>query len=65
MRRSLRTTYEWVPPHDYRVREMWLLDDAASLGQVAPDSDRAMRGSTRRMREPRVGLRGNQVANER
>ncbi len=34
-------TYEWVPPSDYRVAEVRLLHDAGTVGDVAPDADRA------------------------
>jgi adenine-specific DNA-methyltransferase len=33
-------SYEWVPTHDYRVREVRLLHDAATVGEIAPDADR-------------------------
>jgi adenine-specific DNA-methyltransferase len=34
-------SYEWVPPSDYRVAEVRLLRDRGTVGQVAPDRDRA------------------------
>lgn len=30
-------TYEWLPPSDYRVAEVRLLDDAAPVGEVSED----------------------------
>ena len=27
-------SYEWVPPSDYRVAEVWLLHDVATVGKV-------------------------------
>lgn len=34
-------SYEWVDPSDHRVSEVRLLRDAAQVGQVHPDSERA------------------------
>lgn len=34
-------SYEWVPPADYRVAEVRLLDDAGSVGKVGPKTRRA------------------------
>jgi len=34
-------TYEWVEPADYRVSEVRLLQDVASVGETAPQSNRA------------------------
>src|SRR5690606_14655439 len=34
-------SYEWVDPSDHRVSEVRLLRDAARVGQVHPDSERA------------------------
>jgi len=33
--------YAWVPPADYRVAEVRLLHDAGTIGDVAPDPERA------------------------
>lgn len=33
-------SYEWVSPADYRVAEVRLLDDVASVGEVSPDRAR-------------------------
>src|SRR5689334_24019705 len=33
--------YKWVPPSDYRVAEVRLLDDADAVGDVAPAQRRA------------------------
>ena len=33
--------YQWVEPSDYRVAEVRLLHDAGTVGEVAPDSERA------------------------
>jgi adenine-specific DNA-methyltransferase len=33
--------YEWVPPSDYRVAEVRLLDDAGSVGETRPMAHRA------------------------
>ena len=33
-------TYVWVPPSDYRVAEVRLLDDAGTVGEVNPDRAR-------------------------
>jgi adenine-specific DNA-methyltransferase len=35
-------SYEWISPADYRVAEVRLLDDAGTVGEVAPKSRRAM-----------------------
>jgi adenine-specific DNA-methyltransferase len=34
-------TYEWVPPTDYRVAEVRLLHDVATVGESWPPADRA------------------------
>jgi adenine-specific DNA-methyltransferase len=34
-------SYEWVPPTDYRVAEVRLLDNAATVGETRADSSRA------------------------
>jgi adenine-specific DNA-methyltransferase len=34
-------SYEWVPPGDYRVAEVRLLDNAATVGETRDDRDRA------------------------
>lgn len=34
-------SYVWVDPSDYRVAEVRLLDDAGTVGEVAPDAERA------------------------
>lgn len=34
-------SYEWVPPSDYRVAEVRLLDNAATVGAVRSDKNRA------------------------
>ncbi len=33
--------YEWVPPADYRVAEVRLLDTAATVGEIEPEPSRA------------------------
>lgn len=33
--------YAWVPPSDFRVAEVRLLDDVATVGEVHPERDRA------------------------
>jgi adenine-specific DNA-methyltransferase len=35
-------SYMWVDPSDYRVAEVRLLDDAGTVGEVAPDKNRAV-----------------------
>src|SRR3954471_16866762 len=34
-------SYEWVPPSDYRVAEVRLLDNAATVGESRADGGRA------------------------
>jgi len=34
-------SYEWVPPSDYRVAEVRLLHNAGTVGEVAPEAERA------------------------
>lgn len=34
-------SYEWVPPSDFRIAEVRLLHDVATVGAVAPDRERA------------------------